>query len=107
MDSKQPETVAVGSGRLVSGQCRACEIFGDGPCSAKAFEHMQEKAARAIHAEHNRHEGQDIPWIGLHRFQRMKYRLKGYAVLIALGIPAPKTANDIISHGASELRTKL
>jgi len=83
----------VGSGRLVSGQCRACEIFGDGPCSAKAFEHMQEKAARAIHAEHNRHEGQDIPWIGLHRFQRIKYRLKGYAVLIALGIPAPKTAN--------------
>lgn len=54
---------------------------------------MQEKAARAIHAEHNRHEGHDTSWIGLHRFQRDKYRGKAYAALIALGIPAPKTAN--------------
>jgi hypothetical protein len=82
---------AVGSGRLVS-VCRACEIFDDGPCSPKLFEHLQNKAARAIHAEHNRHEGTDTPWIGLHRFQRDKYRAKAYAALVAIGIPAP--AND-------------
>lgn len=78
---------------LVSAPCRACEIFGDGPCSPKAFKHMQNKVARAIHAEHNRHEGHDTPWIGLHHFQRDKYRGKAYAALVALGIPAPSSAN--------------
>lgn len=66
--------------------CRACEVFGDGPCSPKAFEKMEDKVARAIHAEHNRHEGQDIPWASLHKFQRMKYRAKAFAALKALGI---------------------
>ena len=54
---------------------------------------MQNKVARAIHAEHNRHEGHDTPWIGLHHFQRDKYRGKAYAALVALGIPAPSSAN--------------
>lgn len=94
MMDQQATAQPLRSGRVVSGLCRACEIFDDGPCSPKAFECMQNKVARAIHAEHNRHEGQDIPWIGLHRFQRDKYRGKAYAALVALGIPAPKTAND-------------
>jgi len=78
--------------------CRACEVFGDGPCSPKAFEKMQDKVARAIHAEHNRHEGQDTPWIALHRFQRGKYRGKAYAALVALGVTAPSRSNTTMSR---------
>lgn len=70
----------------LGGECRACEVFGDGPCSKKAFETMRDKVARAIHAEHNRHEGQTTPWVELHRFQRDKYRGKAFAALKALGI---------------------
>jgi|GEM_PF-4464375 len=79
--------------------CRACEVFGDGQCSPKAFEKMQDKVARAIHAEHNRHEGQDTPWIALHRFQRGKYRGKAYAALVALGVTAPSRSNAPVSNG--------
>lgn len=86
---------AVALNRVVSGQCRACEIFEDGPCSPKAFANMQESVAKAIHREHNRHEGLDTPWLGLHQFQRSKYRGKAYAALIALGIPAPASANTV------------
>lgn len=73
--------------------CRACEIFDDGPCSPKLFAHLHEKAAKAIHAEHNRHEGQDTLWLSLHHFQREKYRGKAYAALVAIGLPAPKKSS--------------
>jgi hypothetical protein len=77
--------------------CKLCTIFGDGPCSPKCLEAAEEKAARAIHAEHNRHEGLTTPWVSLHKFQRMKYRAKAYAVLVALGAPkkaaAPRRSN--------------
>ncbi len=72
--------------KLVVKTCRACEIFGDGPCSKKAFDKMEDRVARAIHAEHNRNEGQTTPWAGLHKFQRVKYRCKAYSALKALGI---------------------
>jgi len=70
--------------------CKLCEIFGDGPCSPKCLEAAQEKVARAIHAEHNAHEGLETAWIELHHFQREKYRGKAYAALVALGAPKKK-----------------
>lgn len=56
------------------------------PLNAKAIEKMQDKVARAIHAEVNRHEGEDVPWASLHRYTRGKYRGKAYAALVALGV---------------------
>lgn len=83
--------------------CKLCTIFGEGPCSPKCLEAAEDKAGRAIHAEHNRHEGLTTPWACLHKFQRMKYRAKGYAVLVALGAPkkkaTPRRSNAPVSHG--------
>lgn len=73
--------------------CKLCTIFGDGPCSPKCLEAAQEKVARAIHAEHNAHEGLSTAWVELHHFQREKYRGKAYAALVALGAPRKKATS--------------
>lgn len=82
--SKRP---SLGATKTEASTCKLCEIFGEGPCSPKCLEAAQEKVARAIHAEHNAHEGLSTTWIELHCFQRDKYRGKAYAAMLALGAP--------------------
>jgi len=83
--------------------CNLCTIFGEGPCSPKCLEAAQEKVARAIHAEHNAHEGLSTTWIELHCFQRDKYRGKAYAAMLAMGAPKKK-ATPRRSNGRDEGR---
>lgn len=56
------------------------------PITQTAFTKLEETVARAIHAEHNRNEGQTTAWASLHRFQRVKYRCKAYSALVSIGL---------------------